>query len=195
MSESLNRTGTEITRLLHACRNGEAEAAERLFPLIYEELRSIARRRLGFRTPGQTLDTVGLVHEAYLRLFDSTVLAWEDRTHFYAVVAVAMRQIIVDHARRRLAQKRGGGRIAVDLDVAAPSTEHPPEEILALHAALEELQMLDARLARVVELRFFAGFTLEEIAEMQGVSPRTVKRDWRKARALLYAALREDSGT
>lgn len=191
MNESPNPPAAEITRLLHALRGGESEAAERLFPLIYDELRAMARRRLGSRKPGQTLDTAGLVHETYLRLFDQTALAWEHRVHFFAVVAMAMRQIVVDHARRRLAQKRGGGQVAVDLELAAVSAEPPPEEILALHEALERLQALDPRLARVVELRYFAGFTLEEVAEMQEVSARTVKRDWRKARAILYESLRE----
>jgi RNA polymerase sigma factor (TIGR02999 family) len=181
----------EITRLLLSFRLGEPDAGEKLFPLIYDELRAMARRRLGSRSPGQTLDTVGLVHEAYIRLFDQTRLEWQDRKHFYSVIAMAMRQIVVDHARRRLAKKRGGGQMPMDIDIADPATDERAEEVLAVHEALDDLKALDERLARLVELRFFAGFSVEEIAEMLEVSPRTVKRDWRKARALLYEALRQ----
>lgn len=180
----------EITRLLCCIRRGEPDAVDKLLPLIYDELRDMARRRLGWRSPGQTLDTVALVHEAYLRLFDRRQLEWQDRKHFYSVVAMAMRQIIVDHARRRLAQKRGAGSPAIALDAADPAADDRVEEILAVHEALGQLKALDERLARLVELRFFAGFSVEEIAEVLDVSPRTVKRDWRKARALLYEALR-----
>ena len=187
--------GSAITRLLLSIRGGERGAVDRLFPLIYEELRAMAHRRLGWRSPGQTLATTALVHEAYLKLFDQTRLEWQDRRHFFAVVAMAMRQIIVDRARRRLAQKRGGGRPPLDLDAVDPSTDDRVEEVLAVHEALDQLKALDERLARLVELRFFAGFSVDEIAEVLEVSPRTVKRDWRKARALLYQALHPDPGT
>jgi RNA polymerase sigma factor (TIGR02999 family) len=150
----------------------------------------MARRRLGSRSPAQTLDTTALVHEAYLKLFDQTRLEWQDRRHFYSVVAMAMRQIIVDHARRRIARKRGGGQNPVDLDIVEIGADDRIEELLAVHEALEKLKALDERLARLVEMRYFGGFSVEETAKLLELSERTVKRDWRKARALLYEELR-----
>jgi RNA polymerase sigma factor (TIGR02999 family) len=180
----------EITRLLVSLREGEREAADRLLPLVYGELRAMARRRLAPRSAGHTLDTTGLVHEVYLRLFDQTQLEWRDRRHFYAVVAMAMRQIVVDHARRRLAGKRGGGQDRVGLDMAEVASGDRIAEVLEVHEALAKLKALDERLASIVEMRYFAGFSVEETAEMLGLTERTVKRDWRKARALLFEELR-----
>lgn len=179
----------EITRLLADLRTGERGALDRLFSLVYEELRVRAERELRRRTPGETLSTTVLVHELYIKLADATPLAIGDRRHFFALAARAMRQIVVDHARRALAQKRGGGVRATTLDVPdlAPAVE--PAEFLALDRALAELSELDERLARTVELRFFGGLSVEETAEMMEVSPRTVKRDWRKARAFLHRAM------
>lgn len=191
MSEAPDRPvpTAEITQLILSIRQGHREAVDRLLALVYDELRVMARRRLGSRSPGQTLDTTGLVHEAYLKLFDRTRLEWQDRKHFFSAVALAMRHIIVDHARRRLAQKRGGAPRPIDLDAAGLSTDDRIEEVLAVHEALGQLERLDERLASLVELRFFAGLSVEEAAEVLEVSARTVKRDWRKARAFLYQAL------
>jgi RNA polymerase sigma factor (TIGR02999 family) len=183
---------SEITRLLLSIRAGEREAIGSLLPLIYSELRLMARRRLGSRGPAQTLDTTALVHEAYVRLFDQTSLGWADRGHFYAVVATAMRQIIVDHARRRLARKRGGGNRPLDLDEGEVGTDDRLDELLEVHRALDKLRTVDEGLATLVEMRYFAGFSVEETAEALGRSERTVKRDWRKARALLFEELRTD---
>ena len=188
-------SSAEITRLLVSIRQGRREAVDQLLPIVYDEMRAMARRRLGARPPSQTLDTTGLVHEAYLKLFDQTRLVWEDRKHFYSVVAMAMRQIIVDHARRRMARKRGAGQQLIDIESANPASEDRIEQVLAVHEALEKLKLLDERLASLVELRYFAGLSVEETADVLGMSDRTVKRDWRKARALLYEALRSDEGT
>jgi RNA polymerase sigma factor (TIGR02999 family) len=178
--------GGDITRLLLAARDGDPEALDRLVPLVYDELRVIARHRLGIRSH-HTLDTTGLVHEAYLRLCDQTRLRLNDRRHFFAVASIAMRQIVVDYARRRTALKRDGKR--VDLDHVEIPVAEQAQEILSLHEALERLSQVNPRLARVVELRFFGGLSVEEVAEVIGVDPRTIKRDWRKARALLHAEL------
>ena len=178
----------DITELLVSLRNGRREALNELFPLVYEELRLLARRRLSYRSGG-TLGTTALVHEAYLKLFDHARLTLNDRKHFFALAAKAMRQILVDHARRRGARKRGGDLHRVDLDAAEVPVDDRASELLALDDALRHLADLDDRLGRVVELRFFGGLTVEETAEVLDVDPRTVKRDWRKARALLYQAL------
>ena len=184
----------EITRLLVDLRGGDRSALDRLFDLVYRDLHDRARRQLGRRTPGATLSTTVLVHETYLKLADAMHLELEDRRHFFAVAARAMRQIAVDHARRASAQKRGGGVWAVSLDdagMAAAVHDRPAADLVALDRALEQLAELDERLARTVELRYFAGLSVEETAEVMGVSERTVKRDWHKARAFLYDAMQE----
>jgi len=157
--------------------------------LVYAELRLLARRQLrrGRRSP--TLDTTGLVHEAYLKLVDRSEAAWQDRTHFLAVAAVAMRHILVDQARRRAAAKRGGEAIQVTLDEGRLVTDPRAVEILALDEALTALSALSERLARLVELRFFGGLTEEETGQVMEMSERTVRREWRKARAFLFRAL------
>ncbi len=182
----------EITRLLFAFRDGEGSAMDELLPLVYGELRGIAHRQLR-RRPAQTLNTTALAHEAYLKLVDQSRAEWRDRSHFLAVAAVAMRHILVDTARRRTAQKRGGDDVRVTLDdrAAKADTDSRAIEILALDEALTALAELNDRLSRLVELRFFGGLTVEETAEAMGISERTVKRDWRKARAFLYRALGE----
>jgi RNA polymerase sigma factor (TIGR02999 family) len=184
----------EITRLLVDLRGGDRSALDRLFDLVYRDLHERARRQLGRRTPGATLSTTVLVHETYLKLSDAMHLELEDRRHFFAVAARAMRQIAVDHARKASAQKRGGGVWAVSLDdvgLAAAVHDRPAADMVALDRALEQLAELDERLARTVELRYFAGLSVEETAEVMGVSERTVKRDWHKARAFLYEAMQE----
>jgi RNA polymerase sigma factor (TIGR02999 family) len=187
-------TTDDITDRLIALRNGDRQALDDLIPVVYGPLREIARRRLRERGRDGTLDTTGLVHEAYLRLADQTRLSLNDRRHFFAVAAIAMRQILVDHARRKLALKRGGGARPLDLDAVGVPMKDSAEEIVSLDEALRRLSQVDERLARVVELRFFTGLTVEETADVLEIDPRTVKRDWRKARALLHQALRGPDG-
>ena len=179
----------EITERLLALRGGDKEALNQLVPLVYGRLRAMAHARLTGRDPGASLDTTALVHEAYLRLVDQSRVEWRDRQHFFAVAALAMRQIVVDRARRRGALKRGGGVSVALLDEAASGVEPRAEEILALDQALKRLGALNERLVKMVELRFFAGLSIEETAEALGVESRTVNRDWRVARALLFQML------
>jgi RNA polymerase sigma factor (TIGR02999 family) len=178
----------DITVLLVSLREGRRDAWNDLFPLVYEELRAIARGRMA-ASGEQTLGTTALVHEAYLKLFDHTRLTVNDRKHFYALAARAMRQILIDHARRRGTAKRGGGLRRIDLDDATIAVDDRAGELLALDQALQRLSTLDERMGQVVELRFFGGLSVEETAEVLGVDPRTVKRDWRKARAVLHQEL------
>jgi RNA polymerase sigma factor (TIGR02999 family) len=179
----------EITGLLARVRGGERAALDRIFALVYEELHSRADRELHHGAPGETLSPTVLVHEVYLKLADAAPLAVDDSHHFFALAARAMRQIIIDHARRSLAQKRGGGARAVTVDVPDLTRSAEPADLLALDRALTELGELDDRLAHMVELRFFAGLSVERTAETMALSPRTVKRDWRKARAFLHRAI------
>jgi RNA polymerase sigma factor (TIGR02999 family) len=179
---------TTITGLLAAWRDGDGQAVGRLMPLVYDELRALARRRLR-HGPDETLQTTVLVHEVYLKLAQHSQLQIHDRHHFFALAAKAMRQLTVDYARRSAADKRGGAvRFVRAEDVELPVVERT-EQIVALDAALERLAQLDEPLARVVELRYFGGLSVEETAGVLGCSARTVKRDWRKARALLHAEL------
>ena len=185
----------DVTRILSAIERGEPQASEQLLPLVYDELRKLAARKLAQERPGQTLQATALVHEAYLRLVDSDVIQrWESRGHFFAAAAEAMRRILVEKARRKGRDKHGGGwrRQPADLDalVAAGSSE----ELLALHEALEQFALQDPLKAKLVELRYFGGLTLERAAECLGVSPSTADRAWRYARAWLYAAM-ADHGT
>ena len=183
----------EVTELLAAARAGDGSAQERLYALVYDDLRRLAHRQLLASAPGDgTLQTTALVHEAYLRLARQQSSAGiTDRVHFFALASRAMRQILVDGARRRRADKRGGGHRPVDLEalqVAAPEGA-ASEDLLALDAALEGLEAHDRRLGQVVECHFYGGMNFEEIGALQGLSERTIKRDWRKARAFLYARL------
>lgn len=179
----------EITRLLAQARGGERGALDRIFALVYEELHARAGRELHHGAKGETLSPTVLVHEVYLKLADAAPLAVADRHHFFALAARAMRQIIIDNARRSLARKRGSGARAVTFDVPDLSSRLEAADLLSLDRALTELSELDERLARMVELRFFAGLSVEQTAEAMDVSPRTVKRDWRKARAFLHRAI------
>lgn len=182
----------EITQLLVDARGGRREALDRLFELVYGELRGMAHRRLrgfGGSRGDATLSTTVLVHEAYLKLTRSTEMSLNDRQHFFAVAGHAMRQIVIDRARRVTSEKRGGGLRALALDDVQVAVEERAEELVVLDAALGRLETMDTRLAKLVELRFFAGRTLEEISELEGRSERTLKRDWRKARAFLYREL------
>jgi RNA polymerase sigma factor (TIGR02999 family) len=175
----------EITRLLEAYESGDADALRRLVPLVYPDLRRLAHRQLGHGRGGQTLDTTGLVHEAYVKLADRTRACWRDRGHFFAVAALAMRQVVIDYARRCRAEKRGGGQPIDRLDATQIPVREQAETLLQLDEALERLRDLDERLIRVVECRFFAGLSEQETAEALGVSTRTVERDWKRARAWL----------
>ena len=179
----------DVTALLRAARSGDPMAAEDLFGIVYGDLKRIARRQLGAGS-GATLTTTALVHEAYLRLARPGNLELNDRTHFFAVAARAMRQILVDHARRRLAEKRGGGVLAFELDEGrVGAADDRAEVMVALDGALEKLERVDERLARLVEWRFFGGMTFEEAAEGMALSDRTLKRDWKRAKAFLYREL------
>ena len=178
----------EVTRLLAAWHEGDTDAAEQLFPLIYDELRGLARRQLA-RGRGDALQTTVVVHEAYMKLAGSSRLRFADRGHFYAVASKAMRQIVVDRARRRAAVKRGGELVRVDLDEEQTPVDDRAAEIVAIDEALTRLEKLDPRLVRVVEMRFFTGLSVDETAEAVDASPSTVKRDWQKARAFLYREL------
>jgi RNA polymerase sigma factor (TIGR02999 family) len=180
---------TDITELLIAHGGGDAAALNRLVPLVYDDLRRLARVQLRRRRPGDTLDTNGLVHEAYLRLVDQSRASWRDRGHFFAVSALAMRQIAVDHARRRARAKRGGGQAEVPLDQISEPAAREAVRILEVDEALNRLAAVDERLARVVECRYFAGLTEQETAAALGVSVRTAQREWFKARAWLRSEL------
>ena len=176
----------EVTRLLEAAVAGDSGALERLVPLMYEDLRRVARRQLDREGGGHTLQTTALVHEAYLKLAGGGTVSATSRAHFLAIAARAMRQVLVDYARRRKAAKRGGGVISVTLGDEATPPDTSAEDILALD---EALQQLDPRQRQVIECRFFGGMEEKDIAEALGVSERTVRRDWVKARAWLYQAL------
>lgn len=186
--------GGEITRLLQAHHRGEREAFDRLVPLVYDRMRRIARGQLARQGRGHTLSTTALVHEAYVQLVAETGVNWQDRSHFYAICARAMRRILVDYARRRHARKRGGSAAHVALDDEIAGTGHPAEVILAVDSALDRLAAFNPRLAQVVECRTFAGLTEEETAQALNTSLRTVQREWTRARAWLRKELGDRAG-
>jgi RNA polymerase sigma factor (TIGR02999 family) len=176
----------EASRLLLAWGAGDATALDRLMPIVYRELRYLARRKMRGERPGHSLQTADLVNEAYLRLVHQQNAGWRHRAQFFAVAATLMRRILVDRARRHRYQKRGGPAIHVTLDDEAIASPARPEELMALDAALQRLEQHDSRKSAVVELRYFGGLTTEEIAEHLGVAPITVKRDWSLAKAWLH---------
>jgi RNA polymerase sigma factor (TIGR02999 family) len=178
----------DITQLLKAASTGDDKAVSRLFEIVYEELRARARAQLAGSTP-QTLGATALVHEAYLKLTAGDAPEWNDRAHFYGVAATAMRHIAIDHARARQAQRRGGKAGQVNIDLAQIPVDDAAESLLALDTALDALAKRNERLAKLVELRFFAGLSVEDAATALSMSPRTVKRDWRTARAFIHAQL------
>lgn len=178
----------DLTDLVLALRTGPA-GAEAVFPIVYDELRRIAHRVLRDERTGHTLDTTALVHETYLRLVDSARVPWEDRSRFLALAATAMRRILIDYARGRLAAKRGGERVAVDFDKLQLSADESVDALVALDDALGRLAVLSPRLVQVVECRFFCGMTEPETATALGVTDRTVRRDWLKAKGWLAAVL------
>jgi RNA polymerase sigma factor (TIGR02999 family) len=174
-----------ITHLLKEWSDGDERALDRLTPLVYEELRHQAARFLRRERPGHTLQTTALIHEAYLRLIDANDVQWQSRAHFFAIAANLMRRVLVDHARRRDAEKRGGSHIRLTLDEGLAVAKETDVDLLAIDEALTRLATIDPQQARVVELRFFSGLSVEETAVALGVSPKTVKRDWSVARAWL----------
>ncbi|NBB73965.1 MAG: sigma-70 family RNA polymerase sigma factor [Bacteroidetes bacterium] len=182
-----------VTQLLVEFQEGNPDAADRLWSEVYDELRRIAHYKLRHERSSHTMSTTALVHEAYLKLIDQSQVEWEDRLHFFAMSSRIMRNILIDYARRRSAQKRGGDRPHVQLDDAIVSAEKSAHVFLALDEALKQLTELDERLGRVVEYRFFGGMQEQEIAELLGVSKRTVRRDWRKAKGWLSRALADNA--
>lgn len=185
----MNRS-QEVTRLLLKVEQGEEEALDQLLAVVYDELRSMAHEQLKGEHETRPLRTTALVHEAYLKLFDQARLPTKSRAYFFGAVARAMRQILVGYARRRKAFKRGGGLERVDLDDQNIAIDAYADELVELHEALDRLAKYDQRQARIVECRFFGGLSVEETAEVIESAPRTVKREWRKARAWLYRELR-----
>ena len=179
------------TELLLRAGAGEPSAVERIFPLVYDELRRLAHQHLARESPGRTLTTTELVHEAYLKLIDQTRVEWTGRAHFMGVAAIAMRRILVDRARTRRRVKRGGDRVRVPLENVDLTADERADLVVALDEALERLRGLDERQMRVVECRFFGGLSEDETASALGVTRRTVQRDWAKAKMLLRRALAE----
>ena len=180
---------TPPTDVLTELRTGGGESLDRLLPLVYQELRSMAHRQLAGRGRGGTLQTTALVHEAYLKLVDQSRADWRDRAHFLAVASIAMRHVLVDRAKARLALKRGGALRRITFDEQEIGVDDQPDALVQLDEALERLGDVAPRLVRVVECRFFGGLTEEEIAEALGLTVRTVQRDWAKARMMLRRAL------
>jgi RNA polymerase sigma factor (TIGR02999 family) len=184
-------TPHEVTQLLLAWRNGDAQAFNELFALVEAELRLLARQRLQHERPNHTLQPSALVNEVYLRLAGEQAIEWRDRAHFFAIATERMKQILVDYARRRKRDKRGGGALLVTLSEAAGQAVDYPLELLAVDEALERLATLDPRHHRIVVMRYFGGLTESEIADVLGLAPRTVQREWKSARAWLYSQLKQ----
>ncbi len=180
---------TDVTQMLRRWREGDPEARDRVLPVVYEELRQLARARLRGERPGHTLGTTGLVHEAYLRLVDVERVEWQDRAHFLAMASRTMRRVLIDYANQRNAAKRGGARHQLTLDDAIAAPEVNLDSVLELDAALSKLETINPRQAKAVELRFFGGLTLEETAEVLGTSAPTTMRDLRFAQAWLAREL------
>jgi RNA polymerase sigma factor (TIGR02999 family) len=178
-----------VTELLRAAQAGDAAAAERLMAIVYEQLHRMARARMAQLSPGQTLQPTALVHEAYLRLTDKSDVSWESRQHFFFAAARAMRDILVEQARRKSGPARGGGRHRQELDEACAVLEPPADNILAVHEALDELEKQDPLKAQIVLLRYFSGMTTTETAEVLGLAERTLDRQWRYIRAWLLKRL------
>jgi RNA polymerase sigma-70 factor, ECF subfamily len=189
MSES-----QEVTMLLSALTNGEDGAASKLIPVVYDELRRLAGSYMRRERADHTLQATALVNEAYLKLIEQRAVNWQSRAHFFGVAAQLMRRILIDYARGHTREKRGGEQKKVSLDEVFLFAEQQADELLAVDDSLNLLEKMDPRQARVVELRFFAGLSVEEAAEALGVSPKTVKRDWSVAKAWLYADLKERYG-
>jgi RNA polymerase sigma factor (TIGR02999 family) len=179
----------EVTRLLLAWRDGDEAALEKLLPLVYEELHQLAARHMRRESPGHTLQTSALVNEAFIRLIDQQQVHWQNRAHFFGIAAQLMRRILLDHARSQARAKRGGGVLKVSFDEAAIVSGQRAAELIALDDALNALAAFDSGKSRIVELRFFGGLSNEEVAEVMGMSLRTVEREWRKAKLWLHHAI------
>jgi len=192
MGPALPRASSnQVTALLVRWSQGDSDAAEKLFPLVYDELRRVARRCMAGERPDHTLQSTALVHEAYLRLIDQGTAHPNDRVHFFAIAAQIMRRILVDHARARSASKRGGKNLTITLTEAVAAAPQKRElDLLVLDSALQGLSEIDAQQAQIVELRFFAGLSIEETSQALRISAATVKRDWASARAWLYREMR-----
>jgi RNA polymerase sigma factor (TIGR02999 family) len=180
----------DVTALLSELTQGNQEAAEKLIPVVYDELKRLARAYMRRERPDHTLQTTALVHEAYLKLVRQQSVNWQGRSHFFGIAAQLMRRILVDHARGHLREKRGGAKVVLPLDEALVFSPEHSEELVKLNEALERLAKLDPRQGKIVELRFFGGFSVEETSEFLGVSPKTVKRDWAVAKVWLHGELR-----
>ena len=185
----LEETSHDVTQLLHSWSHGNREALADLLPLVYDELRRLASSYMRFEAPGHTLQATALVHEAYMKLITQRDVSWKSRAHFFGIAAQMIRRILVDHIRATRAQKRGSGFAALSLDEALGVGEKKNWEIIALDDALKTLAKVDPQQARIVELRFFAGLSIEETASIVGISPATVKRDWVTAKAWLFREL------
>ncbi len=188
-----HRPPSEVSLLLQRWRNGDRHALDVLLPLVYRELRRLAHSQLQRERPGHTLQSAALVHEAYLRMIGLKPPQWESRTHFFAIAANLMRQILVDYARRHTAGKRGGNACKLPLEAVAMASRRKDVDIVALDDALNALAEIDSRQSRVVELRFFAGLSLQETAEAMEIAPATVQRDWTAARAWLHREISRGS--
>ena len=193
--EPLEETSHELTQLLQSWSHGNRQAMADLLPLVYDELRRLASSYMRFEAPGHTLQATALVHEAYMKLIQQRAVNWQSRAHFFGIAAQMIRRILVDHIRATRAQKRGSGFVALSLDEAIGVPEKRNWEILALDDALKTLAKVDPQQARIVELRFFAGLSIEETASIVGVSPATVKRDWVSAKAWLFRELSRTKGS
>ncbi len=183
----------KLTQLLSAWGKGDRSALEKLLPLVHAELRRIARRQMSHERPGHTLQATALVNEAYLKLAGQQEFEWQNRAHFFAVAAQVMRHILIDHARAHARDKRGGGAIQVSLNEAA-EVEEQAEQFIALDEALRTLEHVDPQKSKIVELRYFGGLSIEETADVLNISPRTVRREWQRAKAWLYRMIAEGTG-
>jgi RNA polymerase sigma-70 factor (ECF subfamily) len=183
-----------VTQLLLEWSDGNRQALEEMLPLIYDELRRLAHSFLHRERPGHTLQTTALVHEAYLKLIDQRDARWQNRAHFFAIAAQAMRRILIDSARKHVAEKRGGGGEKLALDEVVVFSLEPNTNLIALDLALTRFAEIDSQQSRIIELRYFGGLTIEETAEVMRLSPATIKREWTMARAWLHQALAGDQG-
>jgi len=184
---------TDVTRILNAIEQGDGKAADELLPLVYEELRILAAQKLSQEKPGQTLQATALVHEAYIRLIGVETQKWDRRGHFFAAAAEAMRRILVENARRKRSSKHGGDRHKIALDAVDFAIEEPNDDLIALDEAIAELDKTDPGVAELVKLRYFAGLTIEQVAQLQGISRRTAVDHWAYARAWLRRQISKDS--
>jgi len=185
---------SDVTRILNAIERGDAKATDELLPLVYEELRLLAAQKLSQEPPGQTLQATALVHEAYLKLVGSEPQSWESRGHFFSAAAEAMRRILIDNARRKKSHRHGGGQQRQDMDALEVPLSERSEDLLALDEALTRLAQEEPQVAEIVKLRYFGGLTLEQAAEVKGISRRTAGRYWDYARLWLYREVTRDEG-